>query len=122
MPRIRIESGRGSNDLRISVRDQISGTTLAQFTLTAEQYFTMAGGGHVDLDGKISEHLDRVGKSEEVEVVHYGHDDLRASTYDGMLADAEQMARADRPGWDTYSSRRGGGGSTRITVTLRRWR
>lgn len=120
--KIRIESGRGE-DLRVTIEDELSGQPLVNFILTGEQVWTMLGGGSVQVDGQIirPEHFHRVGKTMVNDAVTYTPADLRASTYDQQLADAEAMARADRPGWEVYSARRRGGGSGNIRVTLRRW-
>lgn len=117
--KLRIEAGRGER-LNVRVRDNLSGVCLASFELDPKQVWDLLGGGHVDVDGVHTDNFDRVGKQMETDGEEYGRETLRASTYDQMLNDAEQMARADRPGWDQYISRRTNRGS--VYVALRRWR
>jgi hypothetical protein len=118
---VRIESGANSDGLRIYVRDDESGVMLSGFTLDTSQLWDLLRGGHLKAEALMTDHFDRVGKAMEVDTVLYGSEDLRASSYDQLEADAEQLARADRPGWDEYEARRRGGGSTKIQVVMRRW-
>ena len=118
---VRIESGVNSDGLRVYVRDEASGVLLAGFTLDTKETWGLFQGGSVTTTAIMTDHLDRVGKTMTVDSVFYGRDDLKASTYDQMLSDAEQMARADRPGWDEYEARRRGGGSGTVQVIMRRW-
>lgn len=115
-----LETGRGTDRVTVRVDDEISGTTIVSFTLDPEQTFAFLGGTYQEIDGEITERFDRVGKTMRTDSVVYSSNDLKASTYDQQLGDAEAMARADRPGWDVYSAhRRGGYGA--VQVTMRRW-
>jgi hypothetical protein len=116
-----LETGRATDRLTIRVVDEISRTAIAAITLDPTQVWDMIGGAYVEADAEITEHFDRVGKVMKVDSVIYSSADLKASTYDQQLEDAEAMARADRPGWDVYSAHRQGGGYGRVQVTLRRW-
>jgi hypothetical protein len=78
-------------------------------------------GGQARAEATMTDHFDRVGKTMETDTVLYHSADLKASRYDQMEADAEQMARADRPGWDEYEPRRRGGGVAGVQVVMRRW-
>ena len=118
---LRLETGRATDCITVRVEDEISGTTIVSFTLDPEQTFALLGGTSQHIDGQITEHFDRVGKTMRVDSVVYTQQDLRASTYDQAEGDAEQLARADRPGWDTYSAHRRGGGYGAVQVTMRRW-
>jgi hypothetical protein len=118
---VQIQTGRGEGDLRFYVKDQTSGVLLAGFVLSPEQIWRMLGGGQIDIEATTTNHFERVGKTMVTESVVYDRNDLKASTYDQMEADAEQLARADRPGWDEYSARRLGGGLGGIRVVMRRW-
>lgn len=118
---IRIESGRNSDGLRIYVKDEVSGVMLAGFTLDAQEAWDLIGGGVIHVEGIVTDHLERVGKTmQHAQEVYHARHDLPGSTYDQLVADAEQAARADRPGWDEYSGRRNNTGG--VTVTLRKWR
>jgi hypothetical protein len=117
---IRVETGRGTDDLRVYIKDRSSGVMLAGFTLSPEQIRTMLGGGHVDVDKAVmTGHFERVGKTMETETIIVTRDQLKSSTYDQMITDGEQLVRADRPGWDEYDGRRQNTGH--IMVVMRRW-
>lgn len=116
-----LETGRGTDRLSVRVIDDESRTMIVQFDLEPGDMWAFLGGAYVEIDGQVTENFDRVGKTMKTDSVIYSQQDLRASTYDQQLADAEAMARADRPGWDVYSAHRQGGGYGRVQVTLRRW-
>lgn len=120
-PNIEIHSGRGTETLRITVSDEISGQTLASVTLDQKQIWDMLGGGILHVAGEVVEprHVHRIGKVMRTDSVIYGRDDLKASTYEQMLEDAAAMAKADRPGWEVYSPRRTNAGT--VHVVMRRW-
>lgn len=120
-PNLTIQSGRSQESLQITVEDSISGQPLVNFTLDPDQIWQILGGGYVYLNGDIiaPKHMHRLGKTMVVDSVVYDRKALSASTYDQQLDDAEQLARADRPGWETYSPRRTNTGV--VHVTLRRW-
>lgn len=118
MTNLRIEAAR-SNDLRISVIDEVSHTTIVRFTLSPEQVYAMVGGAYFEAEGEITDLWSRVGKTMVVDSVMYDRKDLPGSTYEQLVDDAEQAARADRPGWETYEARRTNTGGVR--VILRRW-
>jgi hypothetical protein len=115
-----LETGRATDRLTVRIRDEVSRTMIASFDLTPELWWQTCGGGTVDVEGMITDHFDRVGKTMEVTSEEFSHEDLAASTYDQQLADAEMATRADRPGWDEYNARRTNAGT--VHVTLRRWR
>lgn len=114
-----LSTGRGTDRLTVRVEDEISGTSIVSFELDPDTVWRFLGGSHVEIDGMITEHFDRVGKTMRTDSVVYDRKALSASTYDQQLDDAEQLARADRPGWETYSPRRTNTGV--VHVTLRRW-
>jgi hypothetical protein len=116
-----LETGRGTDRLSVRVIDEESRTMIVQFDLEPGNMWAFLGGAYVEIDGQVTENFDRVGKVMKTDSVVYSAKDLSASTYDQQLADAEAMARADRPGWDVYSAHRQGGGYGRVQVTLRRW-
>lgn len=119
---VRIESGSNADGLRIYIRDEASGVMLAGITLDAKEVWDVFRGSSIKVGAIMTDHFDRVGKTMTVDSVAYGRDDLKASTYDQMLSDAEQMARADRPGWDEYEARRRGGlYQSTVQVVMRRW-
>jgi hypothetical protein len=117
--KLSLETTRGNDRLTVRVRDEISRTTIVSFDLNPVETWWFLGGTHVETDGQVTENFDRVGKTMKTDAVVYSSQDLRASTYDQLEGDAEAMARADRPGWDTYSARRTNTGSVR--VVMRRW-
>ena len=119
--KLTISSGRGNDWLRVTVEDEISGMAIVRFDLSPGDFWSFAGGAYLTIDGEITEHFDRVGKAMRTDRVVYTRDDLKSSTYDQQLNDAKAMARADRPGWDTYSAQRRGGGYGGVQVTMRRW-
>lgn len=114
-----LESGRSNVNLSVRVVDPESRTLIASFTLNPQDFWDMSGGAYIEIGGELTEHFDRVGKTMVTDSVVYTAKDLSASTYDQMEADAEQLARADRPGWEMYAARRTNSG--RVHVTLRRW-
>lgn len=116
-----LETGRGTDRLSVRVIDDESRTMIVQFDLEPGNMWAFLGGAYVEIDGQVTEDFDRVGKTMKTDSVIYSQQDLKASTYDQQLEDAEAMARADRPGWDVYSAHRQGGGYGRVQVTLRRW-
>lgn len=116
--KIRIESGRNSDGLSMRIVDDVSGETLASFRLDAEEAFRVFGGAHETIDGKISGHLDRVGKTMRHESITYRREGYSADR-DGLLRDAEDQARTEHPDWDSYSARFSN--DARIIVTMRRW-
>ena len=119
---IRIESGNNGEGLRIYIRDDASGVMLAGFTLDVHQAWDLLRGGSTrGITAMMSDRLDRVGKTMVNESVIVTRKQLSASTHDQMEADAVELVRADRPGWDTYEARRRGGGSGDIQVVMRRW-
>ena len=117
-----LETGRSTDRVTVRVMDEVSGQTIVSFVLDPEQAFAFLGGAYVEIDGEVTENFDRVGKTMRTDSVVYTSADLKASTYDQQLGDAEAMARADRPGWDTYSAHRRGGGYGAVQVTMRKWR
>lgn len=119
--KLRIESGHSAAGLGVRVMDDASGVCLADFDLDPKQVWQFLGGAFLEVDGTHTNHFDRVGKAMQVDEEHYGREALKASTYEQALGDAEQMAKADRPGWDEYTARRTGG-MAGVVVTLRRWR
>ena len=115
-----VSSGRHENGLRLTIEDEASGMILAKVNLDADQAWKLMGGGYIHVDGEHTDHFDRIGKRMLVAQEVYTHQMLSASTRDTMVEDAEQSARADRPGWDTYTGRRNNTGG--VTVVLRKWR
>lgn len=118
--KLRVETGRSTDQLSVRILDDVSGMCLASFSLDPKELWSFQGGSQVRVDGTHTDHFDRVGKQMEADSEEYGREALKASTYDQMVNDAEQMARADRPGWDQYDGRRTNRGS--VYVALRRWR
>jgi len=118
---VRIESGSNGDSLRIHIRDSASGVMLAGIILDPQQIWSMLSGGTIRVGALMSNNLDRVGKTMVNESVIVTRDQLKASTHDQQEADALQLVRADRPGWDEYEARRRGGGSGSIQVVMRRW-
>lgn len=118
--KLTIRTGRGQDQLMVCVEDEISGQSLASFSLTPEQWYSLSGGAQLELTGKITSRLDRVGKAMQTDTEVYHRLQLSASTYEQMVEDAEQAAKADRPGWDTYAGRRNNSGG--VVVVLRKWR
>lgn len=116
-----LETRRGTDRLSVRVVDEVSRTMIASFELKPEDMWAFLGGAYVEIDGEITDHFDRVGKTMVNESVIVTRDQLKASTHDQQEADALQLVRADRPGWDEYEARRRGGGSGSIQVVMRRW-
>lgn len=118
---VRIESGANSNSLRLEIKDDVSGVTLARMILEPEQIWKMLSGGSVLAEAVMTDRFDRVGKTMMNQSVTYGPDVLIAANYDQQLRFAEAKAREDMPGWDTYDARRQGGGSGKVVVVARKW-
>lgn len=116
---VKIESGANSDGLRIYIRDEASGVMLAGFTLDTQQVWDVLRGGQASVEALMTEHFDRVGKTMEHESVYYSRDMFGRAKPEQALADAEQLARADRPSWDEYDPRRTNTGS--VQVVMRRW-
>jgi hypothetical protein len=116
---IDIETGRGSDGVSFRIKDHSSGVTLAAFRLDREQMYNLTGGSIIHVEADQTAHLDRVGKTMVVDQVVVTRADLTASTYKQMETDAEQLVKADRPGWDSYEARLTNRGTVR--VVLRRW-
>lgn len=120
MPEAKLEimGGRSSDGLTVTIRDRISGVTLASFRLDAEQAWKFTGGTVLQVDGEVSSRLDRVGKTMQHDSVT-----LDRASYSGdrelMLRNAEQNAKDNHPYWETYSARFSNDG--RIVVVMRRW-
>lgn len=117
----RIESGANEDGLRIGVQDAASGETLAQVILNHEQLWAMLRGGSIRLEGRMTDHLDRVGKTMVNDMVEAPKGVVQAVGYDrdARLEAAANWARTEHPGWDTYAPRHTNTGGVR--VVLRKW-
>lgn len=115
-----VHSGRGTDGLTLTIEDETSGMVLARVRLDPGQMWQLLGGGYIHVDGEHTNHFDRVGKTMQNDTEVYTGQQLSASSYDQMVEDAEQAARADRPGWDSYNGRRNNSGG--VVVVLRKWR
>lgn len=118
---VRIETGGNSDSLRLEIKDDVSGVTLARMILEPEQIWKMLSGGSFSIEATMADRLDRVGKAMENWSVTYGSDALIAANYDQQLRFAEAKAQEQYPDWDVYDARRRGGGSGEVQVVMRRW-
>jgi hypothetical protein len=116
----RIESGRGSDELQLNIRDDASGELLAMFKLSAAEAFKMFGGGSIKVDGKLSPNLHRVGMQGKNQSIRYHYKDLSAEyDRDKILVLAVDRAKVDLPGWETYEARLTN--DLGVQVVARRW-
>lgn len=121
MPNLTIQSGSNQDGLRVTVIDEVSRTVLAEFKLTPGEVFELVKGGVVNVEGKIGNDLDRVGKlmlNDSVEVPRAITDPLTMNQ-EARLMTGTDWARAGHPGWDTYSPRFTNRGT--VIVTMRKW-
>lgn len=108
--KFRIETGKrwdGSNEpgLNLKIYEIKSGELMIAVSMTATEAFEMLTGGSVEVTGKQSANLDRVGKT----MVNESWTPPTWIGYpmpkDDQLVEAEKWARAEQPGWETYEAR-----------------
>lgn len=117
----RIESGANEDGLRLGVQDAASGEVLAQIELNHEELWSMLRGGSLRLEGRMTDHLERIGKTMVNDMVEVPKDVLRDVGYDSeeRLQAATYWARVTHPDWDAYQPRHTNTGGVR--VVLRKW-
>jgi hypothetical protein len=92
---------------------------LADIQLTAEQTWSLLRGGTMHVDGKQTDHLERVGKQMVNESLSVPGSLIRDVEYGDRVKVGEQWARETAPGWDTYEARRTNTGG--VSVIVRKW-
>jgi hypothetical protein len=117
--RFYLQSGSGSDGLHLHIEDDVSGVTLADIQLTAEQTWSLLRGGTMHVDGKQTDHLERVGKQMVNESLSVPGSLIRDVEYGDRVKVGEQWARETAPGWDTYEARRTNTGG--VSVIVRKW-
>lgn len=112
-------SNDGTHGMSLTIRDEVSGVTMASFQLTPEQSYDMMRGSTFTVEGHHGNRLDWVGKrmvNESHAVPSYVLKDVHYSE----LADVgKAWAEATLPGWDAYEARRNNSGG--VTVVTRKW-
>lgn len=118
----RINSGVNEDGLRLIISDDTSTEVVAKFELDPAQLFSLLKGGHAEVDGEMSSHLDRLGKTmlvESVDVPREFTDRIQFRDRDAKLDAGKVWVEGNHPGWDTYSPRHTNTGTVR--VILRKW-
>jgi hypothetical protein len=120
MSEVRIECGVNQDGVRMEIVDPVSGITMAQFRLDADQIWQMLRGGIIRAEGDISSHLGRVGKTMTHRTIDVPAEVIGASTYADREAAGERWARRAESGWDSYSAHKNNSGG--VKVIMRKWR
>lgn len=117
-----LESGTSEDGLRLIISDETSCEVVAHVQLDPTQIFTLMKGGSIKVDGRMSDHLDRVGKTlvvEQVDVPREITDGINFRDRDAKLHAGKVWAEGNHPGWDTYSPRHTN--TATVRVVLRKW-
>lgn len=123
----RIQTGhwhdnQGGHGMSLHVEDELSGVTLLDLQLTAEQAYDFMRGSTQTVQGNHSPRLDRVGKRMVNDSLTYDSKDLGDhfwSDRDAKLAHAVELAKAEWPDWESYEPRHTN--SAGVTVVVRKW-
>lgn len=120
----RVDSGAGEDGLRLGVQDAASGEMLAQIQLSPEDLWRLLKGGSIQIDGRSTDHLDRIGKRMMVDTVNVPRDitdtvSSRDRDREGRLKAAVDWASVTHPNWDAYQAHHTNTGTVRIV--LRKW-
>lgn len=124
MAKFQIQTGHwtsnvGTQGMSLTIEDAVSGLPLASIRLTPEQAYDLMRGAHISVEGEQTPDLSKIGKR----MVHESFDVppgvLDVVNYDEWESTGERWARANHPGWDSYSARRSNSGTVRVIV--RKW-
>ncbi len=122
----RIQTGhwhnnQGSHGMSLHVEDELSGVTVLDLQLSAEEAYDLMRGSTMTLTGHHSPHLDRVGKTMVNDSVTYASKDLGGWDLDrdAKLAEGVKLAKVEFPGWESYEPRHTN--SAGVTVVVRKW-
>ena len=121
MTQLSIISASGERGVRLSIEDRASGVNLVEVNLTPQQVFDLVRGMHQEVEGEITPHLDRIGKTMEHDTVTVPAEITRYWPRFGVIAEkrAQDWAMEHAPGWETYTARRNNVGA--VNVAVRRW-
>lgn len=118
----RIESGANEDGLRLGIQDAASGEVLAHVILNRDDLWSMLRGGSIRLEGRMTDHLDRIGKTMVNDMVEVPKDITNGLSFtdrDERAEAAVNWARVTHPDWDTYQPRHTN--TSGVRVVLRKW-
>lgn len=114
-----IQTGSGSDGMTLHIEDVVSGVILVHVRLNVEEAYKLLRGGTLNVDGRQTEHLERVGKQMIPGSLEVPGSLINDVPYGDRVKVGENWARETAPGWESYEARRTNTGG--VNVVVRKW-